>query len=81
MKLNIKALGIASGSILGISVFLLTVWFLLMGYNGHLLSKLGSVYLGYSVTWLGAVIGLIYGFIDGFIFGALFAFIYNKFVK
>lgn len=81
MKLNIKALGIASGAILGISIFILTIWFILMGYNGDLLSKVGSVYLGYSVSWLGAVIGLIYGFVDGFIFGALFAFIYNKVAK
>lgn len=81
MKLNIKALGIASGAILGISIFIITIWFNLLGYNGNILSKLGGIYWGYSVSWLGAIIGFIYGFIDGFIFGALFAFIYNKFVK
>ena len=81
MKFNIKAFGIASGAILGTGIFLLTVWFILMGYSGQLLSKLSSIYIGYSISWLGAVLGLIYGFIDGFIFGALFAFIYNKIVK
>ena len=81
MKLNIKALAVASGVILGLSVFLLTAWFLLMGYNGNMLAKLGSVYLGYSVSWLGAIIGFIYGFVDGAIFGALFGYIYNKLSK
>ena len=81
MKLNVKALGIASGAILGFSLFLITIWFLIMGYSGLELSKIGSFYLGYSVTWLGAFIGLVYGFVDGFIFGALFAFIYNKYTK
>jgi hypothetical protein len=81
MKLNVKALAIASGSILGISIFLLTAWFVIRGYNGEILAKVGSVYLGYTVTWLGALIGLIYGFIDGLVFGALFGYIYNKIVK
>jgi hypothetical protein len=78
MKLNIKALAISSGVILGLSVFLTTVWFLVMGYSGSLLAKLGSIYLGYSVSWLGSIIGFIYGFVDGAIFGALFGFTYNK---
>lgn len=81
MKLSVKALGIASGTILGFSLFLTTIWFIIMNYHGQQLSLVGSIYIGYSVTWIGAFIGLIYGFIDGFIFGALFAYIYNKFAK
>lgn len=81
MKINIKALALSIGIVWGLAVFLLTVWFLIMGYNGNLLAKLGSVYLGYSVSWLGAFIGLIYGFVDGLIGGALLGFLYNKFAK
>ncbi len=81
MKMNIKALALSIGIIWGLAIFLLTVWFLIMGYNGDLLTKLGSVYLGYSVSWLGAFIGFIYGFIDGLIGGALLGFLYNKFAK
>ncbi len=81
MKINIKALALSIGIIWGLAIFLLTVWFLIMGYSGDLLAKLGSVYLGYSVSWLGAFIGLIYGFIDGLISGALLGFLYNKFAK
>jgi hypothetical protein len=81
MKLNTKALALSIGIIWGFAIFLLTVWFLIMGHPGNLLSKLGGVYLGYSVSWLGAFIGLIYGFIDGLICGALLGFLYNKFAK
>jgi len=49
-----------------------------MGYNGNLLAKLDSIYLGYSVSWLGAILGFIYGFVDGALLGALFGYIYNR---
>jgi uncharacterized membrane protein len=81
MKINIKAFALSTGILGGLAVFLLTVWFLIMGYSGDLLAKLGSVYLGYSVSWIGAFVGLIYGFIDGLIGGALLGFIYNKFAE
>jgi hypothetical protein len=81
MKINIKALALSMGFLGGLTVFLLTVWFLIMGYDGNLLVKLGSVYLGYSVSWTGAFVGLVYGFIDGLIGGALLGFLYNKFSK
>jgi len=81
MKINTKALALSTGILGGLAVFLLTVWFLIMGYSGDLLAKLGSIYLGYSVSWLGAFVGLIYGFVDGLIGGALLGFFYNKFAK
>lgn len=81
MKLNTKAFGLSIGIVWGISVFLLTIWSLVMGYEGKTLEKLSKVYLGFSVSYLGAVIGLIWGFIDGFIGGAVVAWLYNKFSK
>ncbi len=81
MKLNIKAFGLAGGITWGLLILLLTFWFLIMGYQGSVLAKLGNVYIGYSVTFWGAFIGLVWGFIDGFIIGAFFAWLYNKFVK
>jgi hypothetical protein len=81
MKLNIKALGLSTGIVWGIGIFLLTLWFLVMGYEGKTLLKLSKVYLGYSVSYLGALVGLIWGFVDGFIGGAVVAWLYNKFSK
>lgn len=79
MKINTKALALSLGIITGLTVFLLTAWFLIMGYSGSFLAQLGSVYLGYSVSWLGAIVGFAYGFLDGVVFGALLGFLYNKF--
>ncbi|MFC1543027.1 bacteriophage holin [Candidatus Neomarinimicrobiota bacterium] len=79
MKLNVRALGLAGGILWGLAIFLLTYWFLLFGYGGTMLGKIANVYLGYSVTWYGAFIGLVWGFVDGFIGGALLAWLYNKF--
>jgi len=81
MKINTKALAISAGITWGLAIFLLTVWFLVMGYNGNLLAKLGSIYLGYSVSWVGTIIGFVYGFADGLIGGALLGYLYNKFAK
>ena len=79
MKLNIKALGLAGGIVWGLSIFLLTWWFLIIGKPGTTLERLDAVYLGYSVTWYGSFIGLVWGFIDAFIVCAAFAWLYNKF--
>lgn len=81
MKINTKALALSMGIVLGLAVFLLTVWFVIMGYSGVLLARLGGVYLGYSVSWIGAFVGFFYGFVDGLIGGALLGYLYNKFAK
>ncbi len=80
MKLNVKSLALSFGVTWGVAIFLLTYWLLIFGYDGLTLAKLGKVYLGYSVTWYGALIGLIWGFVDGLIGGALVAYLYNKFL-
>ena len=38
---------------------------------------IASVYIGYSTTLAGTIVGSIWAFIDGFIFGALLAYFYN----
>lgn len=81
MKLNVKALALACGIVWGLSVFLLTYWYLIFGHPGLTLDKLRNIYFGYSVTWFGGIVGLIWGFIDGFIGGAFLAWLYNKFTK
>ncbi len=78
MKFNIKAFGLTSGIVWGLSVFLATFWILIMGASGKTLGKLSKFYIGYSVSWGGAFVGLIWGFVDGLIVGAIFAWLYNK---
>lgn len=39
---------------------------------------IAEFYIGYDITFKGALIGAIYGFIDGFIGGWVIAWLYNK---
>jgi hypothetical protein len=78
MKLNIKAFGLTCGILWGLAVLLSTYWIIISCSPGNTLALLNKFYFGYSVSWLGGIIGLIWGFVDGFIGGALFAWLYNK---
>ena len=78
MQLNKKALGLAAGILWGLSLLLMTAW-AVMAEGGNTLQVLSRFYVGYSVSWTGALIGLVYGFLDGFVGGWLLAWLYNKF--
>ena len=78
MKLNKVALGLSLGILCGASVCLLTVLCLIVDGGAHLI-LLNKLYIGYSISWFGAILGLVYGFIDGFIGGWLIAWLYNRF--
>ena len=58
MRLNAKALAISVGILWGASVFLATVWLVITGSAGITLGKLSAFYVGYSVSWGGAFVGL-----------------------
>ncbi len=80
MKLSPRAFGLACGILWGAAILVATIWTIIQG-GGNTLGLLGKFYVGYSVSWGGAIIGLIWGFIDGFIFGWIFAWLYNKLIK
>jgi hypothetical protein len=73
------ALGVAFGVVLGGLVFLMTAGLLLKGGYpiGPTLALLGHYFLGYTVTWMGAVVGFFWGFLTGFILGWGFALMHN----
>lgn len=78
-KLNILKFGIAGGITTGICVAFTTIlgiYGLFPEYNNLIISIYGV--LGYSISWVGILLGAIYGFIDGFILTAIFAWVYNK---
>ncbi len=77
MELRKRALGIAVGLVWGLSILVVTWWLLIRGTPGEIVSKLSTVYLGYSYSWGGSIIGFLWGFVDGFIGGFLIAWIYN----
>jgi hypothetical protein len=80
MKLNPKSLAFTAGILWGLAVFIATIWLLIVGSPGKMISALGSFYFGYTFSVWGAFIGLIWGFIDGLIGGFIFAHVYNFFL-
>lgn len=77
-KLSPLAFGLAAGIFWGIMLFGWTLLALWTGYAREILELIGKIYLGYSVSYLGSLLGLIYGFIDAFVGCAIFAWLYNR---
>jgi len=81
-KLNALKFGFAGGKVTGLMVALSTIAGIYGVMGGFPLfnALIADIYgtLGYTVSWLGVLLGAIYGFIDGFIFFGLMAWIYNK---
>lgn len=80
MKLSVRSFAFTCAIILGVGIFLLTWWLIILyGSSGDTI-VLSTFYPGYNVTPLGSFIGLGYGIVDGLIIGALFAWLYNALV-
>jgi len=78
MSLNIKAFSLTCGLLWGFGLFFITWWIILLeGITGEI-TLIGKVYLGYSISPVGSIIGLLWGLVDGIIAGALLAWLYNK---
>ena len=80
MRLNGKAFALACGVFWGLTILVMTVWLLVFGFEGQLMQQLDHFYFGYSVSWLGALVGAVWGFVDGCVCGWIFAWLYNRFV-
>ena len=76
--MNVKAFAVAAGTLWGFLLFALTLLEAARGV-GHTLGVLSALYLGYSVTYLGSVVGLVYRFVSGALIGAAFCWLYNRF--
>lgn len=80
-KLDSIRLGLGVGKVCALLVFLMTIVGIYNpGYAQTWHNFVLEIYgfLGYDLTWFGAILGAIYGFIDGFILGWLVAFFYNR---
>ena len=83
MKLNTKALALASAILWGLAMLLMSLANLIWGSYGQFLQIMSSVYPGYHATRTIAevIVGTLYGAGDGLVGGAVFAWLYNQFVK
>jgi len=90
VMLNSKVLGLVLGFLLGLIIFVATNWLLIKGPEtgpdgvsviGPNLELLGQFFIGYTVSFIGSIVGFLYGFGLGTIAGAGVGIIYNALVN
>tara|TARA_B100000686_G_scaffold185499_1_gene192310 strand:- start:192 stop:431 length:240 start_codon:yes stop_codon:yes gene_type:complete len=79
--MSIRALALTSGIFGAATMFFLAWWLILTGNSDGPETLIEKIYIGYSFTPKGSLIGAIWGFIDFGIAGAIFAWLYNKLKK
>jgi len=79
-KLQPLPLGIACGVLWAFYVSFAGL-FAMFGWGVALVDALGSFYIGYGASIVGAIIGAIWAFVDGLVAGVIIAWIYNVIAK
>ena len=71
VRFNATVQGIVTGLVLGLVVFVATIWLVIKGgpVVGPHLALLGQYFIGYRVTLGGSFIGFAWGFVVGFALG------------
>ena len=81
-QLNTKAFSLALGLMWSIGILFISIIALIFeGYLQNIVEFLSSIYLSYSLSFFGIIIGMIWAFIDAAIGGFVFAWLYNKLAK
>ena len=75
--LSIRSVALTTGIFGAAAMFFLAWWLIIIGNAEGPTTLLERMYIGYSFTPLGSVIGAIWGFVDFGIGGAIFAWLYN----
>ena len=83
VRINANILGLVLGVLLALIIFVATNWLLVKGGDqvGAHLQLLGQYYLGYSVSFVGSIIGMGYGFVTGYLIGRFTAVVYNAVLR
>ena len=75
-KIQPVPLGIAVGVLWAAYVFCIGIT-AMFDWGAAIVDVLGSLYIGYSASVLGAIIGAIWAFVDGLVAGVIVAWLYN----
>ena len=75
--LSIRSVALTTGIFGAVAMFTLSWWLILIGNAEGPVTLLERIYIGYSYTPLGSIIGAVWGFVDWGIAGAIFAGLYN----
>ena len=79
--MSIRAFALTAGIFVSETLFFIAWWLILIGNTDGPTTLLERIYIGYSFTPIGSVIGAVWGFIDFAIGGAIAAWLYNKIKK
>jgi hypothetical protein len=81
-RIRADALALVCAVMGGAGLFAMTLWLVIKDgpEAGKHLQLLSNYFVGYSVTWLGAFVGLLYGALTGGVVGWAIARIYNRVV-
>lgn len=77
-SLNIRALALSLATIWSLTVLFLGITSI-FGWGIDIVAVLGTFYLGYSASILGAIIGAIWAFANGIITVMIFGYLYRYF--
>jgi hypothetical protein len=82
-RLNARAWGIALGLLFGLGLLIATNLLVIKGGSnvGAHLGLLSVYFPGYSVTFLGSLIGFVYAFVLGYGLGRIIGTVYDKLVE
>ncbi len=75
--MSVRSLALTAGIFGACTMFFLALWLILIGNAEAPPTLLERVYIGYSFTPKGSIIGAVWGFVDWGIAGAIFAWLYN----
>ena len=75
--MSIRSTGLTTGIFGAAAMFLLPWWLMLTGNAEGPVTLFERIYIGYSFTPMGSVVGAVWGFFDGGIAGIVFAWLYN----
>ena len=79
LRLNAKVLALVLGLLFGIAIFIATNWLIIKDGDpvGPHLQLLSQYFIGYSVSFMGSLVGFAYGALLGGASGLLIGWIYN----
>jgi len=78
--MSVRSFGLTTAIFGAISMFILAWWLILIGNAEGPETLLERIYIGYSFTPMGSLIGAVWGFVDFGLVGLIFACLYN-FIK
>jgi hypothetical protein len=82
LRLNAHVLGFVLGILFSLGIFVATNWLVIKrgAVIGPHLSLLSQYFIGYSVSFVGSLIGVLYAFVLGYVSGLIIAWVYNQIV-